>query len=110
MNPTQSLLSNKATVMKITTFSNKNTPVLPRRKPRPVSTGEIIPPKSNHIKMPLSDDESSLKSSQVTSCGGQPNKQNQLSLMMYVIGGRVGQVTVFNGPISLWKLDLTKTF
>ena len=40
MNPTQSLLSSKATVMKITTFSNAVTPVLPRRKPRPLSTGK----------------------------------------------------------------------
>jgi hypothetical protein len=39
-----------------------------------------------------------------------PIIKNQLSLLMYVIGGRVGQVTVFNRPISLWKLDLTKTF
>ena len=57
MNPTQSLLSsNKATVMKISTFGNTTsssasksssaTPVVPRRKPRPVSMSgaEIMAP------------------------------------------------------------------
>ena len=63
----------------------------------------------------LSDDDESMTSKLNNSrnSSGQPNNdngKNQLSLMMYVIGGRVGQVTVFNGPISLWKLDLTKTF
>ena len=42
--------------------------------------------------------------------GMDPN-HNQLNLLMYIIGGReVGQVTVFRRPISIWKLDLTKTF
>eukprot|EP00095_Tigriopus_kingsejongensis_P007116 maker-scaffold303_size215788-snap-gene-1.11 protein:Tk07116 transcript:maker-scaffold303_size215788-snap-gene-1.11-mRNA-1 annotation:"ras guanine nucleotide exchange factor f" len=37
--------------------------------------------------------------------------ENQLMLLMYILGGReVGQVTVFKRPISVWKLDLTKTF
>ena len=55
MNPSQSLLStNKATVMKISTFGNTSsasksssaTPVVPRRKPRPVSMSgaEIMAP------------------------------------------------------------------
>ena len=36
---------------------------------------------------------------------------HQLTLLMYVVGGReVGQVTVFRRPISVWRLDLTKTF
>ena len=36
---------------------------------------------------------------------------NQLMLLMYIIGGReIGQVTVFKRPISVWRLDLTKTF
>jgi hypothetical protein len=30
---------------------------------------------------------------------------------MYIVGGReVGQVTVFKRPISMWRLDLTRTF
>jgi hypothetical protein len=37
--------------------------------------------------------------------------RNQLQLLMYIVGGReVGQVTVFKRPISMWKLDLTRTF
>ncbi len=37
--------------------------------------------------------------------------EQQLLLLMYVVGGReVGQVTVFRRPISVWRLDLTKTF
>ena len=54
----------------------------------------------------LSDDEVEHSKNSAKEQG----RKNQLSLLMYVIGGRVGQVTVFNGPISLWKLDLTKTF
>ena len=43
---------------------------------------------------------------------GQPsNNRNQLKLLMYIVGGReIGQVTLFKRPISMWKLDLTKTF
>ena len=69
--------------------------------------------KSFSIFLYSDDDESTTsKLNNSTNLSGQPNNngKNQLSLMMYVIGGRVGQVTVFNGPISLWKLDLTKTF
>lgn len=41
----------------------------------------------------------------------QSQQGRQLVLMMYIVGGReVGQVTVFRRPISIWKLDLTKTF
>ena len=72
-------------------------------------------------KAALSDDESSKPNNaqDATTHAGQltnplansrSGNKNQLSLMMYVIGGRLGQVTVFNGPISIWKLDLTKTF
>lgn len=91
----------------------RTTPVLPRRKPRPVSSGPLeLSSKAIQEQLPpasaLSDDESSLKKSPNIN-GKQPNK-NQLSLLMFVLGGRLGQVTVFNGPISLWKLDLTKTF
>ena len=39
------------------------------------------------------------------------SEKQQLTLLMYIVGGReVGQVTVFKRPISLWRLDLTKTF
>ena len=39
-----------------------------------------------------------------------PNR-NQLKLLMYIVGGReIGQATLFKRPISMWKLDLTKTF
>ena len=42
---------------------------------------------------------------------GQPTNRNQLKLLMFIVGGReIGQVTVFKRPISMWKLDLTKTF
>ena len=41
----------------------------------------------------------------------QDENRNQLQLLMYIVGGReVGQVTVFKRPISMWKLDLTRTF
>ncbi len=41
----------------------------------------------------------------------QSRQQQQLTLLMYIVGGReVGQVTVFKRPISVWRLDLTKTF
>jgi len=118
MNPSERLLSCQKPAVKITSFSQvklrpKTTPVLPRRKPRPVSSGNVELSSNKHYSSnptsvtppprpsALSDDE--FKHSEQ---GG----KNQLSLLMYVIGGRVGQVTVFNGPISLWKLDLTKTF
>ncbi len=39
------------------------------------------------------------------------DSEQQLLLLMYIVGGReVGQVTVFRRPISVWRLDLTKTF
>ncbi len=39
------------------------------------------------------------------------DSEQQLVLLMYIVGGReVGQVTVFRRPISVWRLDLTKTF
>ena len=104
--------------IKITSFSHQNsvnlrpktTPVLPRRKPRPVSSGplELSSMTNPSFQNPtsLSDDEAE-KSKQIQNGGG---GKNSLSLLMFVLGGRVGQVTVFNGPISLWKLDLNKTF
>merc|ERR1712223_683397 len=132
MNPSQSLLSCQKPAVKITSFNQvklrpKTTPVLPRRKPRPVSSGNMelnsstlssnskqnasdtstTPP----LPCALSDDEiDHSKKSNSSTTSSENGGKNQLSLLMYVIGGRVGQVTVFNGPISLWKLDLTKTF
>lgn len=42
---------------------------------------------------------------------GHSANRNQLKLLMYIVGGReIGQVTLFKRPISMWKLDLTKTF
>ena len=42
---------------------------------------------------------------------GQTTNRNQLKLLMYIVGGReIGQATLFKRPISMWKLDLTKTF
>lgn len=42
---------------------------------------------------------------------GQPPNRNQLKLLMFIVGGReIGQVTLFKRPISMWKLDLTRTF
>merc|ERR1712223_1655041 len=46
MNPSQSLLSCQKPAVKITSFNQvklrpKTTPVLPRRKPRPVSSGDV---------------------------------------------------------------------
>lgn len=42
---------------------------------------------------------------------GSTETEQTLTLLMFVVGGReVGQVTVFKRPISIWKLDLTKTF
>ena len=117
MNPSQSLLSCQKPAVKITSFNQvklrpRTTPVLPRRKPRPVSSGNMELAKPTSITPPLpcalSDDE--FEHSKNPSSSKDPGGKNQLSLLMYVIGGRVGQVTVFNGPISLWKLDLTKTF
>ena len=128
MNPAQSLLSCQKPAVKITSFNipnqvklrPKTTPLLPRR--RPVSSGNmelssaaakpLTPP--NLTNSAFSDDEtsgfgpSSLMAKNLVK--GHGDGKNQLNLFMYVIGGRVGQVTVFNGPISCWKLDLTKTF
>ena len=43
--------------------------------------------------------------------GHPSNNRNQLKLLMFIVGGReIGQVTLFKRPISMWKLDLTKTF
>jgi len=92
------------------------TPVLPSRKPRPVSTGTVqemlkkpLPPVSSNKA--FSDDEcQSPPMTERTEKKMMNSNKNQLNLLMYIIGGRQGQITVFNGPISLWKLDLTKTF
>ena len=119
LNPaSQSSLCQKPAV-KITSFNNvklrpkpMTTPILPR-KPRPVSSGNVEMMSSckpaQHPTTALSDDETSASTKGLLKEQSKSTK-NQLSLLMYVIGGRVGQVTVFNGPISLWKLDLTKTF
>ena len=123
LNPSQESLIQKPAV-KITSFNNasmvrlrpKTTPVLPRR-PRPMSSGLELGSKANFasLKSNLSDDESvkNEKARPHNEAGGEAatgGRKNQLNLLMFVLGGRVGQVTVFNGPISLWKLDLTKTF
>ena len=118
MNPSQSLLCQKPAV-RITSFNcsqvklrPKTTPVLPRR--RPVSSGNVEQMSSKLLensKNHASDDESSSSGILAKSVKNSEGEgKNHLTLFMYVIGGRVGQVTVFNGPISLWKLDLTKTF
>jgi hypothetical protein len=49
--------------------------------------------------------------SSAASCASEAKDDNHLMLLMYVLGGReVGHVTVFKRPISIWRLDLTKTF
>ena len=84
---------------------DKVTPVGGARKPRPVSA-EIH--RDNRVS-PIQSIASSSSDSNTASSGGSYN--NQLMLLMYIIGGReVGQVTVFKRPISIWRLDLTKTF
>ena len=122
MKPNQSLLAAHKSAVKITSFANVKmrpkpltTPVLPSRKPRPVSSGTVemlkkpLPPVSSNKA--FSDDEcQSPPLSTRTEKKGLRDGKNQLNLLMYIIGGRQGQITVFNGPISLWKLDLTKTF
>lgn len=122
LNPLISTQSCQKPSVKITSFGAsvhlrpRTTPVLPRRKPRPVSSGPLelssktILEQQQPTPSALSDDESSSKKSAGPSGGPSKQNKNQLSLLMYVLGGRLGQVTVFNGPISLWKLDLTKTF
>ena len=121
MKPSQSLLAAHKSAVKITSFANVKmrqkpltTPVLPR-KPRPVSSGTVeilkkpLPPVSSNKA--FSDDEcNSPPLAERTEKKLNNNSKNQLNLLMYIIGGRQGQITVFNGPISLWKLDLTKTF
>ena len=118
MNPSERLLSCQKPAVKITSFSQvklrpKTTPVLPRRKPRPVSSGNVELSSNKHYSSNPTSVTPPPRPSALNDDEFEHSKQggkNQLSLLMYVIGGRVGQVTVFNGPISLWKLDLTKTF
>lgn len=65
------------------------------RKMRPVSTGGRVESIQSDLEVEHDRDEN----------------RNQLQLLMYIVGGReVGQVTVFKRPISMWKLDLTRTF
>jgi len=64
---------------------------------------------------PVSAEVSSLRSSRLQHEQKQQQQQHQqqqqLTLLMYVVGGREsGQSTVFRRPISVWRLDLTKTF
>ena len=73
-------------------LSCSSTP-LPGRKMRPVSTGGRV------------------ESAEMLEFKDRDENRNQLQLLMYIVGGReVGQVTVFKRPISMWKLDLTRTF
>ena len=75
------------------------------RRPRPVSA-EIH--RGDNRVSPVSSIVSSNSDNNTAGAGGD---NNQLMLLMYIIGGReVGQVTVFKRPISIWRLDLTKTF
>ena len=125
MKPSQSLLAGHKSAVRITSFANVKmrpkpltTPVLPSRKPRPVSSGTVqemlkkpLPPVS--ANKAFSDDECQsppLNADRTRQKMSMNSNKNQLNLLMYIIGGRQGQITVFNGPISLWKLDLTKTF
>ncbi len=99
--------------------NSSTTPLLGRRKPRPMSSGNVDMLKEKNpsaITMKRSTPSPGLGSGSAQA-GASPTlktakseKSKELCLLMYVIGGRVGQVTVFNGPISMWKLDLTKTF
>ena len=71
---------------------------LPGRKARPVSTG-------GRVESSIPETIPEFKESD------RDENRSQLRLLMYIVGGReVGQVTVFKRPISMWKLDLTKTF
>ena len=73
-------------------------------QPRPLSTVDTSAPIRDNKVSPINDkpaDRDSVDGGDTTN----------LLLLMFVVGGReVGQVTVFRRPISLWKLDLTKTF
>ena len=60
---------------------------------------------------PLSADMNRVAPSSPSSSSANCNDNNELLLLLFLIGGReVGQVTVFKRPISIWRLDLTKTF
>ena len=105
------------------------------RSTRPLSTGSILSANSNFTTANSSSTANSgtlrrrlpqqpieeEKTSQFYKNGsnidgkkygnGQPPNRNQLKLLMYIVGGReIGQVTLFKRPISMWKLDLTRTF
>ena len=91
-----------------------------------VSPGHILspghtnhPPPSNGARKarPLSADmnrvapSSSSSTATSSTSNSNCNDNNELVLLLFLIGGReVGQVTVFKRPISIWRLDLTKTF
>lgn len=77
------------------------------RKTRPVSAEYG----SNNRVAPSQTASSTKTSCTDGSSGGGCNDNNELLLLLFLIGGReVGQVTVFKRPISIWRLDLTKTF
>ena len=71
------------------------------RKARPLSAD------MNRVAPSSSSSATATSSSSNSNC----NDNNELVLLLFLIGGReVGQVTVFKRPISIWRLDLTKTF
>ena len=81
----------------VSSASCSSTP-LPGRKARPMSTG-------GRVESSIPETIHEFKESE------REDNRSQLRLLMYIVGGReVGQVTVFKRPISMWKLDLTKTF
>ena len=80
-------------------------------KSKPVSSKPSPPPSTGIRKArPLSADLNRVAPSP-SSSSSNCNDNNELVLLLFLIGGReVGQVTVFKRPISIWRLDLTKTF
>ena len=88
---------------------------------------EDLIPKSEKVEVPLRKKAMTPQLGRKSSAGQRPlstgspkvqrralpqqPSEKQLKLFMYIVGGReVGQVTVFRRPVSMWRLDLTKTF
>ena len=87
--------------------TNGNAAAASTKRTRPLSAEYASHPSTNRVG------PSPQPSSGGGSCndGAVCNDNNELLLLLYLIGGReVGQVTVFKRPISIWRLDLTKTF
>lgn len=99
---TGSILSSNSSPTAVGSSStNPGMATLRRRLPQqPIYDAGTLPSRRNELNLAAKNISN-----------GQTTNRNQLKLLMYIVGGReIGQATLFKRPISMWKLDLTKTF